>query len=228
MTPKERELCEDAANFCALHGDPLHAAAIRAALRETRETPAEEKCAICDGPVVDAPGHQACVMIGRSNVAVCGACVAEIAAVPQPMRSLTKQELNRWIDEFERTMFPHQESEFEAEALTSEGRDRVGVAIQKLVRTLTLPPRETRETPAPDGSVMVRVDAAYVEQMRGQGLAGPFSRVQLDERDGVPTLLLTVEPTPTPDTVEYWRAVAQELATEIHKLRGMTAPMETK
>jgi hypothetical protein len=75
---------------------------------------------------------------------------------------------------------------------------------------------------------MVRVDAAYVEQMRGQGLAGPFSRVQLDERDGVPTLLLTVEPTPTPDTVEYWRAVAQELATEIHKLRGMTAPMETK
>lgn len=73
--------------------------------------------------------------------------------------------------------------------------------------------------PPTDGSVMVRVDPVYVEQMRGDGLAGPFSRITLDERGGVPTLLLTAEPKPTPDTAEWWRAVAQELGVEIHKLK---------
>lgn len=86
----------------------------------------------------------------------------------------------------------------------------------------------SRPAPPDDGSLMVRVDPVYAEQMRGEGLAGPFSRITLDERGGVPTLLLTTEPSPTPDTVAYWRSVAQELATEIHKLRGLAAPMETR
>lgn len=88
-----------------------------------------------------------------------------------------------------------------------------------MTEPLTSSPVPAPVAPPADGSVMVRVDPVYVEQMRGDGLAGPFSRITLDERGGVPTLLLTAEPKPTPDTAEWWRAVAQELGVEIHKLK---------
>jgi hypothetical protein len=86
--------------------------------------------------------------------------------------------------------------------------------------------------PPSDGSVFVRVDRVYVEQMRGDGLAGPFSRVRLVEGEGEPRLELTTQPTPTPDTAEWWREVAQGLGVEIHKLQqqlasGPPAPPET-
>lgn len=79
-----------------------------------------------------------------------------------------------------------------------------------------------------DGSVMVRVDPVYVEQMRGDGLVGPFSRIQLEERDGAPTLLLTMDPLPTPDTVEWWRAVAQGLGAEIAKLKALAVDEDAR
>jgi hypothetical protein len=64
--------------------------------------------------------------------------------------------------------------------------------------------------------VMVRLDAPCAEQMRGDGMVGPFSRIRLVEDGSDPRLELTMEPTPTPpDTAEWWRSVAQELATEI-------------
>lgn len=42
-----------------------------------------ETCVVCDGPVVDAPGHQACVA-GRYDAVVCGPCRAELAAPAPP------------------------------------------------------------------------------------------------------------------------------------------------
>lgn len=43
------------------------------------------------------------------------------------------------------------------------------------------PSPETVSVSRDDGSVMVRVDPVYVEQMRGEGLVGPFSRIQLQQ-----------------------------------------------
>lgn len=61
------------------------------------------------------------------------------------------------------------------------------------------------ETP-PDGSVMVCVDAAYADQMRGQGLRGPFERIQLVEDAGEPRLMLTV-----PSRASSLMAIARDL-----------------
>lgn len=58
-------------------------------------------------------------------------------------------------------------------ALHGDSR-HAAVIRQVLAAALAAPPAE-------DGSVMVRVDAAFVEQMRAGGLQGPFSRVELDE-----------------------------------------------
>lgn len=127
------------------------------------QSPAEERCALCAGPVVDIEPCEACAIQGR---AVCGGCRFALSVT-------------------------------------------VGAA-----------PRPSGE---PDGSVRVRVAPPYLEQMRGEGLVGPFSRIRLVEDGGEPRLELTVDPTPTPDTVEWWRSVAQELATEIHKLKGLAS-----
>lgn len=51
-------------------------------------------------------------------------------------QKLDDEQLRFWIDQFESEMFPHQESEFEQEAFTPEGRKRVGRVIQRLVKTL--------------------------------------------------------------------------------------------
>lgn len=103
-----------------------------------------------------------------------------------------------------------------------EWQAEIGQTCAEAAAALAAPPA----APTDDGSVMVRVDPVYVEQMRGEGLAGPFSRITLDEHNGVPMLMLTVESKPTPDTVEWWRAVAQELGVEIHKLKraALAAP----
>lgn len=77
--------------------------------------------------------------------------------------------------------------------------------------------------PAEDGSVMVRVDAMFVEQMRAGGLQGPFSRIELDETGTEPRLMLTVQREPTPDSVEWWRSVAAGLGVEIQKLKDLAA-----
>jgi len=62
------------------------------------------------------------------------------------------------------------------------------------------------ETPS-DGGVMVRVDPVYVEQMRGDGLVGPFARIRLVEPEGSePHLELT-----TSDTKHRLRAALAAL-----------------
>lgn len=62
------------------------------------------------------------------------------------------------------------------------------------------------ETP-PAGSVMVRVDPVYAEQMRGDGLCGPFERIRLVEPDGgEPHLELTTATRPN-----SLRTIAEDL-----------------
>jgi len=47
------------------------------------------------------------------------------------------------------------------------------------------PPAAPRLTEG-DGSVFVRVGRGLVEQMRGDGIVGPFSRIRLDETGAEP------------------------------------------
>lgn len=60
-------------------------------------------------------------------------------------KGLAPEVLGYWLDEFEREMFPHQESEEEQEAFTDVGRKRVGRVIQRLVKAV----RATEQEPAP-------------------------------------------------------------------------------
>lgn len=94
-------------------------------------------------------------------------------------------------------------------------------ALERLTAVSAAPPEDAR-----DGSVMVRVDAMYVEQMRNGGMAGPFSRIELDESGSEPRLMLTVQSEPTPESVEWWRSVAAGLGVEIRKLKDLAASRE--
>lgn len=59
------------------------------------------------------------------------------------------------------------------------------------------------EAMAANGSIMVRVDAPYVEQMRNaEGLRGPFSSISLEETDQPRLMLRMGERPPTAQTIE--------------------------
>jgi len=99
-----------------------------------------------------------------------------------------------------------------------------------------------------DGSVYVRVDRVLVEQMRGDGIVGPFSRIRLDETGAEPSLLLVVGERPAiaqtleslladlaecyrltgadPDGNEDWRLAPRAVA-EVRRLRAEHDAAET-
>lgn len=52
------------------------------------------------------------------------------------IQRLTPAVLDYWIDQFEDEMFPHQESEFEQDSFTPEGRKRMARVIQRLVKAV--------------------------------------------------------------------------------------------
>lgn len=52
------------------------------------------------------------------------------------MQKMKPSVVEFWIDEMERALFPHQESEFEQESFTDMGRERVREVLQKLVKAV--------------------------------------------------------------------------------------------
>lgn len=52
------------------------------------------------------------------------------------VKGLDEAVLGHWIDKLELALFPHQESEFEQEAFTSQGRKRAGAVLQELVKAV--------------------------------------------------------------------------------------------
>lgn len=60
------------------------------------------------------------------------------------VKGLDAAVLGHWVDELEDAMFPHQESEFEQEALTDVGRRRVGAVLQRLVKAVRAADSEAR------------------------------------------------------------------------------------
>ncbi len=53
---------------------------------------------------------------------------------------MTPTEINHWVKRFEDELFPYQESEFEQESFTPQGRRRVAKVIRELARSLAAGP----------------------------------------------------------------------------------------
>lgn len=52
------------------------------------------------------------------------------------VKRLSRESMDAWLRHFEAELFPHQESEFEAESFTPQGRHRMATVIRKLVQAV--------------------------------------------------------------------------------------------
>lgn len=60
--------------------------------------------------------------------------IAALRLVLDALPTLDGVDVDRWVNELEREMFPHQESEFEQESFTEVGRERVASVLRRMLR----------------------------------------------------------------------------------------------